>query len=123
MTPKCEQSRVAFLSRAIFSCTQHRKNLKPSQPENHSDYVAQLRDVSPREWFALRDGIAGHLLNRLQRLQNTGQRLITRTKKHDHIIAIWVTFTRRRLIKQRIEYNFLLLTIVKSSRPSDVILD
>lgn len=54
-------------------------------------------------------GISDHLLTRLQRVQNAAARLITKTKKHDHItpalIALhWLP------IKQRIEYKLLLLT-------------
>ena len=54
-------------------------------------------------------GISDHLLTKLQRVQNAAARLITKTRKHEHITAVliglhWLP------IKQRIEYKLLLLT-------------
>ena len=54
-------------------------------------------------------GISDHLLTKLQRVQNAAARLITKTKKHDHITAVLIDL-HWLPIKQRIEYKLLLLT-------------
>ena len=54
-------------------------------------------------------GISDHLLTKLQRVQNAAARLITKTKKHDHITAVLIDL-HWLPIKQRIEYTLLLLT-------------
>ena len=54
-------------------------------------------------------GISDHLLTKLQRVQNPAARLITKTKKHDHITAVLIDL-HWLPIKQRIEYKVLLLT-------------
>ena len=53
-------------------------------------------------------GISDHL-TKLQRVQNAAARLITKTKKHDHITAVLIDL-HWLPIKQRIEYKLLLLT-------------
>ena len=54
-------------------------------------------------------GISDHLLTKLQRAQNAAARLITKTRKHDHITAVLINL-HWLPIKQRIEYKLLLLT-------------
>ena len=54
-------------------------------------------------------GISDHLLTKLQRVQNAAARLITKTKKHDHITAVLIDL-HWLPIKQQIEYKLLLLT-------------
>ena len=54
-------------------------------------------------------GISDHILTKLQRVQNAAARLITKTKKHDHITAVLIDL-HWLPIKQRIEYKLLLLT-------------
>ena len=54
-------------------------------------------------------GISDHLLTKLQRVQNAAARLITKTRKHDHITAVLINL-HWLPIKQRIEYKLLLLT-------------
>ena len=54
-------------------------------------------------------GISDDLLTKLQRVQNAADRLITKTKKHDHITAVLIDL-HWLPIKQRIEYKLLLLT-------------
>ena len=49
-----------------------------------------------------------HLLTKLQIVQNAAARLITKTKKHDHITTVLIDL-HRLPIKQRIEYKLLLL--------------
>ena len=53
--------------------------------------------------------ISDHRLTKLQRLQNAAARLITKTRKHDHITAVLIN-VHWLPIKQRIEYKLLLLT-------------
>ena len=54
-------------------------------------------------------GITEHNINRLQRIQNCAARLITNTKKYDHITP--VLYTLHWLpIRQRVQYKILLLT-------------
>ena len=53
-------------------------------------------------------GISDHLLTKLQRVQNAAARLITKTKKHDHITAVLIDL-HWLPIKQRIQYKLLLL--------------
>ena len=53
--------------------------------------------------------ISDHLLTNLQRLQTAAARLITKTKKHDHITAVLIDL-HWLPIKKRIEYKLLLLT-------------
>ena len=54
-------------------------------------------------------GISDHLLTKLQRVQNAAARLITKTRKHDHITAVLINL-HWLPIKQLIEYKLLLLT-------------
>ena len=54
-------------------------------------------------------GISKQLINKLQRVQNTAARLVTRTKKFDHITPVlkelhWLP------VEERIKYKILLLT-------------
>ena len=54
-------------------------------------------------------GISDHLLTKLQKVQNAAARIITKTRKHDHITAVLIDL-HWLPIKQRIEYKLLLLT-------------
>ena len=54
-------------------------------------------------------GITEHNINRLQRIQNCAARLITNTKKYDHITPVLYTLHS---ITQRVQYKILLLTYV-----------
>ena len=54
-------------------------------------------------------GISDQLLTKLQRVQNAAARLITKTKKQDHVTAVLIDL-HWLPIKQRIEYKLLLLT-------------
>ena len=54
-------------------------------------------------------GLPKHLLERLQRVQNTAARMITKTRKYDHITPVlkelhWLP------IEERIEYKIILIT-------------
>ena len=58
---------------------------------------------------SLLHGLPNHLLERLQRVQNTAARMITRTRKYDHITPVlknlhWLP------IEERIEYKIILIT-------------
>ena len=57
---------------------------------------------------ALLYGISEYLLAKLQRVQNAADRLITRTKKQEHITPVLVSL-HWLPIKQRIQYKLLLL--------------
>ena len=57
----------------------------------------------------LLQGISDHLLSTLQRVQNAAARLITRTKKHDHIIHVLIDLHWLPII-QRLEEKLLRLT-------------
>ena len=58
---------------------------------------------------ALLHGVPGNVLNRLQRIQNTAARIITRTQKSCHITPILKTL-HWFLIEQRIHYTIVLYT-------------
>ena len=66
----------------------------------------------------LLNGISDHLLTRLQRVQNAAARLITKTKKHDHITAVlidlcWLTLLQVIVLYERV---YFATTLAPSSK-------
>ena len=107
-------SRTAFLFQRIHQASYfHLKNIRSLKP-----YLSReaLLKVTNSFITALIDycngllyGITEHNINRLHRIQNCAARLITNTKKYDHITP--VLYTLHWLpIRQRVQYKILLLT-------------
>ncbi len=58
---------------------------------------------------ALLGGCSANLINKLQMVQNAAARVLTRTRKYDHISPVMSTL-HWLPIKHRIDYNILLIT-------------
>ncbi len=58
---------------------------------------------------ALLGGCSAHLINKLQRVKNAAARVLTRTRKYDHISPVMSTL-HWLLIKHRIDFKILLIT-------------
>ncbi len=58
---------------------------------------------------ALLGGCSAHLINKLQMVQNSLSRVLTRTRKYDHISPV-ISTLHWHPIKQRIDFKILLIT-------------
>ena len=100
----------------IFSIgkIRHLLNNKSTEILVHAFIASRLDDGN-----ALLYGISKYLLAKLQRVQNAAGRLITRTKKQEHITPVLVSL-HWLPIKQRIQYKLLLLAyrVIHGHRPS-----
>ena len=87
----------------IFSIgkTRHLLNNKSTEILVHAFITSRLDNGN-----ALLYGISEYLLAKLQRVQNAAARLITRTKKQEHITPVLVSL-HWLPIKQRIQYKLL----------------
>ncbi len=59
---------------------------------------------------ALLGGCSGHLINKLQIVQNAAARVLKRTRKHDHISPVMSTL-HWLPIKHRIDFKILLIIL------------
>ena len=101
-------NQVSAISKACFYQIRNVGRIRSYITENAcKTLVCSL--VTPRLHYgnALLYGINKSLLEKLQRVQNMGARLITRTKKHDHITPVLITL-HWLPIQYRCQYKILL---------------
>ena len=68
---------------------------------------------------ALLIGIQQNLIAKLQRLQNSAARIVSITRKYEHITPVLITLHRLQ-IKFRIQFKVLLLVYRYTSRSTDL---
>ncbi len=91
----------------------HLKNiskLRPMLSMSNSEMLIHAFMTSRLDYcYALLGGCSARLINKLQMVQNVAARVLTRTRKYDHISL--VLSTRHWLpIKHRIDFKILLIT-------------
>ena len=96
--------RVAYFHIHCIGKIRNLLDLKTTEIMIHTYVTSRLDNGN-----CLLHGFSDHLLTKLQRVQNAAARLITKTRKHDHITAVLIDI-HLLPIKQRIEYKLLLLT-------------
>ncbi len=73
---------------AIF----HLKNISKLRPMSNAEMLIHAFMTSRLDYFnALLGGCSTHLINKLQMVQNAAARVLTRTRKYDHISPVMAT--------------------------------
>ena len=107
MTMECQ---VKSLVRASYAAIRNISRLRPYLDKSSTEKLVHAYISSRLDYCnSMLYGIPDNLLCHLQRLQNTAARIVTRTKKHQHITPVlyslhWLP------VRQRISFKILLLT-------------
>ncbi len=103
-------SHISCICKTEFFHLINMSKLRPMLSMSNAEMLIHAFMTSRLDYFnALLGGCSARLINKLQMVQNAAARVLTRTRKYDHISAVlstlhWLPF------KHRIDFKILLIT-------------